>query len=313
MAIQQPAALAVKEKKIRILLAGPPGIGKTTLALSAPNPLLIDVDRGLDRVTAIHRKTFIQPANYEELMEDLVVENITSYDTLVFDTGGQLIKLMAAWAIRQDKKNGKRDGSLSLPGYGAVGREFERLINYCYYTFNKHIVVVFHSKEDKDGEDTRLRLLVEGQTKDNVWQPMDLGGFIEIQGNKRTIGLSNCERYYAKGTHGINGIISIPELKDGVKNDFLTNLFAQVNKNIAQEAIEVEAIMTKYDAVMEEAMNIIEDINTPEEATAAIEKMKKLQHSLTSEKEIKAVFAAKIKAMGYIYDSKKGIYISKAS
>ena len=41
------------EKKIRMLLAGPPGIGKSTLAMSAPAPLLIDTDGGFDRVIAM--------------------------------------------------------------------------------------------------------------------------------------------------------------------------------------------------------------------------------------------------------------------
>lgn len=142
MAIQQPAALAAKEKKIRILIAGYPGIGKSTTALSAPNPLHIDVDKGIDRVPAMYRKPFIQPESYEDLKNDLIPENIRDFDTLVFDTGGQLVKLMASWAIRQNTKNGQRDGTLSLKGYGAVGREFERLMNYCYYELNKHIVVL---------------------------------------------------------------------------------------------------------------------------------------------------------------------------
>ena len=149
---------------------------------------------------------------------------------------------MASWAIRQNTKNGQKDGTLSLKGYGAVGREFERLMNYCYYELNKHIVVLFHAKEEKEGDNTRLRLLVEGQTKDNVWQPMDLGGFMEMQGNKRVIGFSNCERYYAKGTHGITGIHIVPELVSGTPNNFLTKLFQIVNDNIAKETEEIEKL-----------------------------------------------------------------------
>ena len=72
MAIQHPAELMAKEKKVRILIAGYPGIGKSTVALSAPNPLHIDVDRGMDRVPAMYRKPFIQPKSYEELKEDLI-------------------------------------------------------------------------------------------------------------------------------------------------------------------------------------------------------------------------------------------------
>jgi len=305
--IQQPSAIAKKEKKIRLLIGGYPGIGKSTVALSAPNPLHIDVDRGIDRVPAPFRKPFIQSATYEELKDDLVPETVKDFDTLVFDTGGQLIKLMSGWAIRQNPAHGQKDGSLSLKGYGAVGREFERLMNYCYYELNKHIVVLFHAKEDKDGDNTRLRLLVEGQTKDNVWQPMDLGGFMEMNGNTRTLGLTNCERYYAKGTHGIKGILPIPELNPGVANDFLSRLFTKVNENIAAESVEADAAKDEYDRLMADMHQLISGITTLEEANAVIPEMKKIKHVLTSQKEIRSMFAKRVKELGFIQD-KQGVH-----
>ena len=202
--IRQPSDVQTKAKKIRMLIAGYPGIGKTTLGLSAPRALHIDIDAGIDRIEPRYRRPYIQPKTYQEVLDDLVPENLVDFDTLVFDTGGKLLDLMKPWAIKNDPKNGKRDGSLSLQGYGAVGREFTRLMDYCHYTLDKHFVVLFHAVEDKDGENTRLRLMIEGGTKNTVWIPMDLGGFLEMQGNDRTLGLSNCERYFAKGTRGIN-------------------------------------------------------------------------------------------------------------
>jgi len=233
--IRNPNEIQDGAKKIRILVAGYPGIGKSTLALSAPNPLHIDVDFGIDRIEPRYRKPYIQPKSYDEILEDLKPENVKDFDSLVFDTGGKLISLMGLWAIKQDPKNGKRDGSLSLQGYGAVGREFVRLMDYCFYELDKHIVIVFHATEEKDGDNTRLRIKVEGQTKNNVWEPMDLGGFVEMYGNDRTIGFSNCEKYFAKGTRGISGIKKIPALTEKSANDFLTKLFEEYNSISAQE------------------------------------------------------------------------------
>jgi hypothetical protein len=237
--IRKPEEIQMTEKKIRMLIAGYPGIGKSTLALSAPRPLHIDCDFGVDRVEPKYRKPFIQPGSYAEILNDLQPGNLTDYDTLVFDTGGKLITLMSQWAIQQDPKYGQRDGSLSLKGYGYVGREFVRLMDYCFYTLKKHIVIIFHATEEKDGDNTRLRIKVEGQTKNNVWEPMDLGGFVEMQGNDRTIGFSNCERYFAKGTRGIHGVYKIPDLKDH-PNDFLTWLFDQYNQKSEAEVAAAE-------------------------------------------------------------------------
>ena len=55
------------DKKVRLLIAGYPGIGKSTLALSAPRPLHIDVDFGIDRIEPRYRKPFIQPRTYDEI------------------------------------------------------------------------------------------------------------------------------------------------------------------------------------------------------------------------------------------------------
>jgi hypothetical protein len=306
--IRKPENIQNVEKKIRILIAGYPGIGKSTLGLSAPKPLHIDIDFGIDRIEPQYRVDYIQPASYQEVLDDLKPENLGDYETLVFDTGGKLIDLMKPWAIANDVKNGKRDGSLSLQGYGVVGREFVRLMDYCFYELNKHVVVIFHAVEEKDGENTRLRLMVEGQTKNNVWIPMDLGGFMEMYGNNRTLGLSNCERYYAKGTRGINGILKIPALVPGRANDFLTKLFERYN---AKSAAELEALAEQeeaYQKVMAEGRDIISQVSDAESANLMAKSMAKLKHVLTSKDEIGNEWLQKVAELGLTYNKKTKLY-----
>lgn len=300
--IRNPNEIQEGAKKIRMLIAGYPGIGKSTLALSAPRPLHIDVDFGIDRIEPRYRKPYIQPKSYDEILEDLTPLNVKDFDTLVFDTGGKLISLMSQWAIKKDVKYGQRDGSLSLKGYGFIGREFQRLMDYCFYELDKHIVVVFHAIEEKDGDNTRLRIKVEGQTKNNVWEPMDLGGFVEIQGNNRTIGFSNCERYFAKGTRGIHGVWQVPELGPDKPNDFLTRLFAQYNALSAAEVAQNEKEQEAYEAAMAEGQEIVAGITDADSANAAMSKIKAVNHALTSKKEVNAAFNAKIKELGLFYD-----------
>lgn len=306
--IRKPEEIVPAEKKIRMLIAGYPGIGKSTLALSAPRPLHIDCDFGVDRVEPKYRKPFIQPGSYAEILNDLQPANLTDFDTLVFDTGGKLITLMSQWAIQQDNKYGQRDGSLSLKGYGFVGREFVRLMDYCFYTLKKHIVIIFHATEEKDGDNTRLRIKVEGQTKNNVWEPMDLGGFVEMQGNNRTIGFSNCERYFAKGTRGIHGIYTIPDLASN-PNNFLTWLFDQYNHKSEEEVAAAAEQQAKYGKAMEEGRRIIEKVTDVATANQMIEAMGMLEHALTSEAEIKAEWGKKIKALGLTYDKATKTYV----
>lgn len=300
--IKKANTVPTEDKKIRILIAGYPGIGKSTLALSAPKPLHIDIDHGIDRIEPRYRADFIQPKTYDEVLEDLVSENLNDYDTLVFDTGGKLISLMSLWAIKKDPKYGQRDGSLSLKGYGFVGKEFTRLMDYCFYELKKHIVMVFHAIEDKDGDQTKLRIKVEGQTKNNVWETQDLGGFVEMVGNDRTIGFSNCEKYFAKGTRGVSGVMRIPALGPNTANDFLTKLFEQYNAKSAEEMAEQAAQKKIYDEAMEAVNALVSTITDAESANAAVPQFKAIKHALTSERESALVWNARIKELGLFYN-----------
>lgn len=300
--IKKASTVPTEDKKIRILIAGYPGIGKSTLALSAPKPLHIDIDHGIDRIEPRYRADYIQPKTYDEVLEDLVPENLNDYDTLVFDTGGKLISLMSLWAIKKDPKYGQRDGSLSLKGYGFVGKEFTRLMDYCFYELKKHIVMVFHAIEDKDGDQTKLRIKVEGQTKNNVWETQDLGGFVEMVGNDRTIGFSNCEKYFAKGTRGVSGVMRIPALGPNTANDFLTKLFEQYNAKSAEEMAEQAAQKKIYDEAMETVNALVMTITDAESANAAVPQFKAIKHALTSERESALIWNAKIKELGLFYN-----------
>ena len=308
--IRKPAEMVNTENRFRVLIAGYPGIGKTTLGLSAPKPLLIDVDFGINRTMASVRKDYIQPESYEELLNDLKGD-LSDYETIVIDTGGKLLDLMKAYVIKNDIKNAKKDGTLSLQGYGAVGREFSRFMNYIYFDLRKHCVIIFHAVEEKQDEETKLRILVEGSTKNTVWQNVELGGFIEMRGNKKTIGFDNCERYFAKSSFGIKGNYTIPELDGTQQNDFLTKLFEQANKNIQEESKVFEKERKQYQEVINKYIPIVESMTT-ENANEVMDLIKNIDnHILTSEKEIKDHFAKKIKELNLLWNKDKQQYETK--
>lgn len=304
--IKKPAEMINTENRFRVLIAGYPGIGKTTLGLSAPKPLLIDVDFGINRTMASVRKDYIQPESYEELLNDLKGD-LSDYETIVIDTGGKLLDLMKAYVIKNDIKNAKKDGTLSLQGYGAVGREFTRFMNYIYFDLRKHCVIIFHAVEEKQDEETKLRILVEGSTKNTVWQNVELGGFIEMKGNKKTIGFDNCERYFAKSSFGIKGLYNIPELNENTPNNFLTNLFEQANKNIQEDSKVFEQQRKEYQEVMDKYIPVIDNM-TPETVQEISNLMQTIEHKLTSKKELSNRFLEKLKSLNMQWNKEKQQY-----
>ena len=129
-----------------------------------------------------------------------------------------------------------------------------------------------------------------------------------MYGNNRTLGLSNCERYYAKGTRGINGILKIPALVPGRANDFLTKLFERYN---AKSAAELEALAEQeeaYQKVMAEGRDIISQVSDAESANLMAKSMAKLKHVLTSKDEIGNEWLQKVAELGLTYNKKTKLY-----
>ena len=308
MSIVKASDLDFSNKKIKMIIAGYAGIGKSTLALSAPKPLLFDADEGIDRVEAKFRKdTVILDKGYEGLLYDLDNQNFDNYGTFIFDTGGKLLDLMKPYVIKKEPKNGQRDGSLTIKGWGAIKQEWKRFTDKVS-NMGKHIIYIFHTVEERDGDITKLRIAIEGSAKNKIWESMDLGGFVEMQGKNRTIGFSNCERYYAKATHGIKGIYQIPKHVEDVENDFLTTLFDTVITDLQKSSKAFSEDKEIYDNAMNMKVFVDSCVDL-EQINKIMQNLKDMVHALTSERELKNHLVAKAKELGFKYDKDTKAFI----
>ncbi len=89
--IKKPNELTQTKIKLKGLIYGEPGIGKTSVALSAPKPLLIDFDNGLRRVAKQYQTDSVQIESYQNLLDILEKEDISNYETIVIDTLGKMV------------------------------------------------------------------------------------------------------------------------------------------------------------------------------------------------------------------------------
>ena len=137
--IKKPQELNL-QAKLKILLYGQAGVGKSTLSLSAPKPLLIDCDGGIHRVNFGHVKDTVQVESYEDVI-NLLKEDLRPYESIIIDTGGKLLDYMGEWIIRRNPKMGKANGMLTLQGYGERKAEFS---NFCkkISLLNKHLILL---------------------------------------------------------------------------------------------------------------------------------------------------------------------------
>ena len=307
--IQKASEQKYENEKLCMIIYGLPGVGKTTLAASAPKPIVIDCDRGMKRVNPEYRCDISNVSSYKDLLED--VKSLgNEYETIVIDTGGSLIELMKEWAMDTEPTATKKNGGFSLPGYGFVKSEFLRLSAELRKKYNT--IFIFHAAKEKQEEEFFYDLIVEGAAKTLVWQPADLGAYFFIQNGKRYMGFSPTANYSAKSAYGISGIVEVPELSGGEPNIFLTKLFEKVRANIKSETETIAPKHTAYESAMSCGRELVAAINRAADVEPCLEAISNIEHALSSEKEIKALIKERLKELGITYNKETKTYEDKA-
>lgn len=111
---------------LRFVVAGPEGVGKSTLASKTPNPLFVCAEDGLTGLDHIQR---FAPANLDELNK-LVDELITDpgdFKTLVVDTTDWLERLICQSVCKRDNKTDIEDYGYGK-GYVVMEGELVKLL-----------------------------------------------------------------------------------------------------------------------------------------------------------------------------------------
>ena len=300
---KQPNELTINST-IKMLVYGQPGIGKSTLALSAPQPVLFDFDGGVSRINKAHQCPTLQVESWEQVNDALAeIENgEVQCSTIVMDTAGKLLDYMSDYIMRTDPKMRMRDGSLALKGYGQRKVMFTSLIKRVAI-MGKHIVFVAHEKEDKDGETRIVRPDMSGSSLGDLLKELDLVGYMQAYGKDRTICWSPQERFYAKNTCNLPAFEKLPVIIDengGItgNNDFLTNTFKSYADYLAQQA----EVGNQYTALMEQITADVAAIKDAKSADAFVKKMCSYDHIWDSKARARVMLVERTKELGLVYN-----------
>lgn len=272
---------------IKMLIYGQSGIGKTTLALSASNKtLLFDFDGGINRVdyALIGETMTVQVKSYQDFLDVIASPEINEFDSFVFDTGGKMLDYMGEYIIANNYKMKTSNGSLSLKGYQERKTIFVQLIRRLS-TMNKNLIFVAQRESRTEGEETRYIPQFGGSNYDAIVTELDVVGYVEAQGRKRTITFDPTSRSDGKNTCNLPSIIEIPLLIDeqGNKikeNDFLKkyviNTFIERMKARKEQGIAFEKLMND----IYEQIELVTDDKSVNEFVGRINEFDHKQNSL---------------------------------
>lgn len=282
---------------IKMLIYGNPGIGKSTLALSAPNPVLFDFDGGVHRVNGAFQCPTLQVSSWDEVLQALE-EDLSEFGTIVIDTVGKMLDYMSAYIIKNDPKMAKRDGSLSLQGYGARKNMFVNFISKCSM-MGKHLVFVAHEKEEKDGEMRIVRPEIGGSSAGDLMKELDLVGYMQAIGTERHIFWSPQEKFYAKNTCNLPQASKVTTTIDAqgniiAQNNFLSLIFESYRNYLDRQA----ALNDEYSALMEVIQENVDMVTDAESANKVAESIKSFNHIWDSKLRGGLLLNEKCKSIG---------------
>ena len=133
----------------KVVIYGPEGIGKSSLAARFPDPVIIDTEGGTAHMDI---RRIDKPRSWEEMLA--IVKEVANTPgickTLVIDTADWAEQLITTYLCTKYKQN-----SIESFGYGKgytyMAEEFARLLNACdqVITAGMHVVITAHAKMRK--------------------------------------------------------------------------------------------------------------------------------------------------------------------
>jgi hypothetical protein len=288
------AADPISIDRLNVCLYGPPGIGKTSLAFTAENPLLLDFDKGAHR--AENRKDSVRVESWEDVTR-ISEADLEPYSTIIVDTAGRALDTLTADIIHRNPKAG-RGGALTLQGYGTLKAEFVawlRLLN----NFGKDVVLIAHMDEQRNGDDIIERLDVQGGSKGEIYKAADAMGRLAIRGGKHTLNFSPTDAAFGKNPGQLD-VLEVP--KPSKDPDFLAGVIANIKarlNTLTEEQREAQAVLETWRIK-------VRDLAAPEDFNSLISDVKK------QPKAVQALFNDRAKELGFAFDKKAGVYVDGA-
>lgn len=297
--------------KIKALVYGQAGMGKTTFAISSPKPLLFDFDNGVHRVNFSHLQDVgtVQISSYQDFIDVLDKEDLKPFETFVIDTGGKLLDYMGEYIVAKNPKHGRANGMLTLQGYGERKAMFSALVKKISI-MGKHIVFVAHRETKTEGDDTRYVPQFGGSNYDSLVTELDLVGYMEANGRERTITFDPTSRNDGKNTCSLPSVIKIPTILDDSGNPTAPNSYMEehVIKPYYARLEQRKTAGEEYNKVMQELEHQILTITDEASANDFVERIDEFDHVGNSKAAAGKLLNDKAKELGLNFNKKSKKY-----
>lgn len=286
------------ERPVIIVLYGVPGSGKTSLATTAENPLIIDTDRGFDR--AVQRVDTLTAQKWADI--DSERETIKQYKTIIVDTAKAMLDdYLSAYVCEQNYKLKTN----TLKRFGQMAEEFKQFVNFLRSN-GSDIIFICHDKETQEGDTVKHAPDCTGQSKDLLIRIADQVGYVFIQNKQRVINFEPLDNFVGKNVAQL-GMVPIPDAPSKEFDTCMAGIIGMV-KTAIQSKSEAQR---KAQELLEQLRGALADATTEDDVDAIIKEAKALPDILKGPffSEAKEVLSGK----GFEFDAKKKKFVKMQS
>lgn len=270
------------ERPVIVMLYGVPGCGKTSIATTANNPVIIDTDRGADRAVQVIDTLAAQ--RWQDILE--VTEDLKEYKTIIIDTAKTMLdEFLSVYVCEQNYKLRTN----SLKRFGEMASEFSAFVSRLQ-TFGTDLIFICHDKESQEGDIIKHSPDCTGSSKNYLQQKADQIGYVSSVNGHRTISFQPKDNFVGKDVAGI-GSVQIPDYGSEEFGTFMAGIIGRVKKSI-QGKSEAQRKASELVASLREQLAAVIDNDG---ATALINSCKELPSVMKAPffTEIKKTLAGK--------------------
>lgn len=292
---------------LKMMVYGQAGMRKSTTALSAPKPLLLDFDNGVKRINIVHLKDVdsVQVKSWSDALA-VLNEDLSAYETIVVDTIGKMMDFIVTY------KCGNKVPKIQ--DWSGINMEFSNFLRNLS-NLNKHVIFVAHRDTRKEGDATVFIPALREKSYNSVVTELDLLGYMEAKSENGavqcTITFDPTDRNDGKNTCNLPSVMNVPTIIDKAgkitgKNDFFTSKVINPYMNmLSMKKAETE----KYNKVISELKENIGLITDAISANDFIERINEFEHTGSSKAMASHMLSAKAKELGLELDKATKKYV----
>lgn len=287
------AADPITVERLNMVIYGPPGLGKTSLAFTTDKPLLLDFDNGSHR--AANRKDVVQVASWQDV-SGITADDLAPFNTVIVDTAGRALDAITADIIRTDPK-GHKNGALTLPGYGVLKTRFTTFLKLLN-SFGKDVVLIAHMDEQRSGDDLIERLDVQGGSKGEIYKAADAMGRMSMVNGNLLLRFSPSDAAFGKNPGQLEPL-TVPHFSHADFDGFLGRVI-QRTKDRLNELSEDQKAALEEQHWFRDALPKVTD-------TDGINGL--MGRATTAGQACKGMLAARAKELGLVFDKAAGEFM----